>query len=319
MSIVTIVFGIYIGTSVSAYVANIIHPGAVVGVTKVGLSQPKTVVTTPTTTAPVTKTTTKPTPTTTVTQTKVTTSPAPIPTPTPIVVPAPSSDVTSLAPAPSTTTTNNSGSTTSYTSTNWSGYLATTGSFTSISGTWTVARPTGNGTSTTSDAAWIGIGGVSTADLIQVGTDNTVSASGAVTTSAFYELLPAVASPILTMIVQPGDSMQASLSDANGQWTIVITDLTNTQTFTKVVAYSSSLSSAEWIEEDPFYANGTQVPFDTFGSVNFAGSLTTNNGTSVNLSGVGASKITMVNQAGTPIAVPSVIGNDGASFTVTSQ
>ncbi|TAL15029.1 hypothetical protein EPN95_00785 [Patescibacteria group bacterium] len=315
VSIVTIVFGIYLGTSVSAYVASLIHPGNVVGVTKVTTTKPPTVaVTTP----PKTTTKATPTPVKTVTKTSVTTTPTPTPAPV-VVVPAPSSDVPSLTPTPPATTTTNTGSSTSYTSTNWSGYLAATGSFSAISGAWMVPQPTGNGTATTADATWIGIGGVSSSDLIQVGTDNTVSSTGVVTTSAFYELLPSAARPIVTMIVQPGDSMQASLTDVGGQWTITITDLTNSQTFTRVVAYTSSLSSAEWVEEDPSNVDGTQIPFDTFGSVNFTGSLTTNNGTSVNLSSANASKITMVNQAGTAIAIPSAIGSDGGSFTITSQ
>lgn len=328
VSIVTILFGVYIGTSVSAYVANMIHQKPIAVTTKPAAVKPKTaVVTTPVTPAPVAKTTKTATQTPAVTP-KVTTSSAvstSAPTPAAVVVPAPSSAVTSLAPAPTTTqpatttttsTNTNTQTVTSYTSTNWSGYMATTGTFTSISGSWTVTQPTGNGTTTTSDATWIGIGGVSTSDLIQVGTDNTVTASGQVITSAFYELLPANARQIATMVVQPGDAMHASLSDVNGQWTITISDLTNAQSYTTIVAYISAFSSAEWIEEDPFYSNGTQIPFDNFGSVPFTRGSTTYNGASANILSAGSLKITMVDKSGTPIAVPSSIGSDGASFSV---
>ena len=64
------------------------------------------------------------------------------------------------APAPATS---------ADTSRNWSGYAATGGKFTSVTGTWTV--PQSNGSANFgSDATWVGIGGVNTRDLIQAGT-----------------------------------------------------------------------------------------------------------------------------------------------------
>lgn len=287
---------------------------------------------TPPTTATKPNTTTTPQPAvTTPITTPVTSKPAvtSAPKPQPVVTPSPSSSVSSLTPAtPSTTTSTSTGSstppasspqtTTGYSSTNWAGYLSTGGTYTTISGAWAAPHVSGNGTSTSADATWIGIGGVTSGDLIQVGTDNIVSASGQVTTSAFYEMLPAVSQTVPGMTVTPGDSLSASLSEVSAsQWTITITDLTNGQSYTNTVTYSSSNSSAEWIEEDPSTSRNRLIPFDDFGEASFTSGLTTLSGSSVNVADSSALPITMVNNQDQPIATPSAIGSDGASFTVT--
>ena len=246
-----------------------------------------------------------------------------------IIVPAPSSSVDSLKPASTSTTTTttttssssggstNNTVTSGYTSTNWSGYVATSGHFTSIAASWVVPQPTGNGSTTTADATWVGIGGVTTSDLIQVGTDNTVDASGKVTSTIFYELLPAAAQIVTNFTVKPGDSIHASLSGSGNSWTITASDLTTGQTFTTVVSYASSLSSAEWIEEDPSYSSTQLVPFDNFGTVNISGGSTVNGGVSMNLAAAGVQPITLVNSSGQVLARPSALTSDGAGFSVT--
>jgi hypothetical protein len=241
----------------------------------------------------------------------------------PVVTPAPGSDVTGLTP-----TTQPSGgaggpgaaapqTTTSYNSLNWSGYMAVNGTFTKVSGSWTATSPTGNGSSTSADSSWIGIGGVTSGDLIQVGTQNIVSASGQVSASAFYELLPDVSQDVPGVTISPGDSMTASITQiSSGQWTITITDKTNGQSSTLNVPYSSSLSSAEWIEEDPSFASGRLIPFDNFHSSSFTAGSTVMNGNSVSIAASTAQPVTMVTRSGQIKAAPSALGVDGASFTV---
>lgn len=243
--------------------------------------------------------------------------------PEPVVTPSPSSSVSGLAPTTPTTTTTSSQTpssqtTTGYTSTNWSGYLATSGSFTGISGSWDATLATGNGSTLSADSTWIGIGGVTSSDLIQVGTQNTVASDGQVTTSAFYELLPSVSQTVPGITVSPGDSMTASLSEvSSGQWVISITDKTDGESDTMTVSYASSLSSAEWIEEDPSFSFRKQIPFDNFHEAIFTNGAAVANGSSVNLVAGTAQPVTMVSSTGQTVAVPSVIGSDGASFTVT--
>jgi hypothetical protein len=243
--------------------------------------------------------------------------------PEPVVTPSPSSSVSGLTPTtPAATPTSSqapsSQTTTGYTSTNWSGYLATNGSFTGISGSWNSTLATGNGSTTSADSTWIGIGGVTSGDLIQVGTQNIIAANGQVSTSAFYELLPSVSEPVPGITVVPGDSMTASLSEvSSGEWTISITDKTNGESYTSTISYASSLSSAEWIEEDPSFSSRRQIPFDNFHGASFSGGSTVYNGSAVNIAASTAQSVVMVDNTGRTIAVPSVIGDDGASFTVT--
>ncbi len=234
-----------------------------------------------------------------------------------VAPPAPSS-VGGLTPTPSGSSSSSGATvTTGYTSKNWAGYFDTSGGYTGISGTWTVPNPTGNGVSTSGDAAWIGIGGASTNDLIQVGTEDQVSANGQVSVAVFYELLPANANIVSSIIVSPGDVISTSLTDNAGVWTISATDVTTGQVFTTTVNYASSSSSAEWIEEDPSYSAGQLVPFDNFGSVSFSNGSATRNGVTSTILVLGAQAVTMVNDASQAIATPSSLNGSGSGFSVT--
>lgn len=211
---------------------------------------------------------------------------------------------------------------TAYQSSNWSGYFsAISGTkYTTVSASWTAASPTNSSGSTAYDANWIGIGGITNSDLIQIGINNTVTASGQVYAEAFYEMLPSPAVGISSLAIAPGDAISASITESGtNTWVIKISDATKNESFTKTVSYTSSLSSAEWIEEDPSDASGALLPLDDFGTVNFSQALTTANGTSEDLTQLTADNITMLNSSGSPEAVPSAIGSDGASFSVKWQ
>ena len=252
----------------------------------------------------------------------------------PAIAPAPNSAVSQLvavapatpSPAANSTPTPGPGTggatasqPTVYTSDNWAGYMSPAGNFSAISGSWTVPNVRGNGFSTSADAAWIGIGGVTSSDLIQVGTDGTVSRNGQVTTTAFYEMLPAAETTVPNMTVNVGDAMTADIHVTGGsQWAITITDVTLNETFSTTVTYTSSQSTAEWIEEDPSFASGGLIPFDNFGLINFTSALATSAGTSENLNSSGAQKIILENSRGRVLAQPSDIGSDGESFSVSN-
>lgn len=276
-------------------------------------------------------------------------APAEQPKPVPATQPSPGSGAKKLAPAPtqpinstppsgsdSSSTPSTTGDTSTpptspssqtpnyatggYTSTNWSGYVATAGNYKGVSASWIVPSATGNGTSETADSTWIGIGGVFSGDLIQTGTMNSVSASGQLTSAAFFELLPDPALEITSMKVIPGDSMSASINEVStGQWTITITDATSGKTFTTTVNYTSNYSSAEWIEEDPSYIDGSLVPFDNFSPANFTNGKVTVAGSPSTISAANSSPITLVDRAGKPLARPTVLTLDGSGFTVYRQ
>jgi hypothetical protein len=174
---------------------------------------------------------------------------------------------------------------------------------------------TGNGSDTTGDAAWIGIGGVSSNDLVQTGTSNMVDASGDVSTFVFYELLPDAALEVTSFPVSAGDSMSASISQtSSSNWRISITDNTTGQNYTTAVRYTSTYSSAEWIEEDPSYLDGSLVPFDSFSHVIFTNGKTTMNGSQSTVASSNAAPITLVDSHSQPLVTPSVLINSGTDF-----
>ena len=59
------------------------------------------------------------------------------------------------------------------------------------------------------------------------------------------------------------------------------------------------------------------MPLDNFSSVSFSSTSATQNGGDVDLSEASAMPITLLNANEQPLAVPSAIDSDGASFDVT--
>jgi hypothetical protein len=205
-----------------------------------------------------------------------------------IVAPAPSGAVSTIVhPARQSTSDGVSGSTdrsASWASSNWSGY-AEAGTFTSITGSWTV--PTvisgastvsrgglsfggrGSPRSSTSawySATWLGIDGYNNSDLIQTGTEQDYY-NGSAHYSAWWEILPA-AETTISDTVSPGDSMTASITKTatevtvgsggrrgrtttEYEWEITLKDVTQGWSFTTPQAYSGPGTSAEWIVEAP--------------------------------------------------------------------
>ena len=204
------------------------------------------------------------------------------------------------------------------TSQNWAGYAATGGQrYTGVSGTWTVPQLASSGAAGVG-ATWVGIGGVNSRDLIQAGTQDVSSGAGQAEFQAWIELLPQ-ASQQIPLAVAPGDSVSVSITEqgaGSGVWQIVFKNNTSGNTYQTTVQYRSSESSAEWIEEAPASSNGI-VPLDNFGSLVFSRATAVENGRTVDLAQAGAQPITMLNSAKQALAVPSSIGSDGSSFSVT--
>ena len=153
-----------------------------------------------------------------------------------------------------------------WTSENWSGY-AESGTFTGVTGTWTVPAVASTSSSTYS-STWIGVDGLSNQDLIQTGTEQDYY-SGATHYGAWWEILPAsetVISP-RTDVVQAGDRMTASIyetstttttsrgrrsrSSTEHLWSIAIKDTTENWSFSTSQPYTGPGASAEWIMEAP--------------------------------------------------------------------
>jgi hypothetical protein len=202
------------------------------------------------------------------------------------------------------------------TSHNWSGYAAASGSYTGVTGTWTVPVPGITGTPGVG-ATWVGIGGVNTQDLIQAGTQDVAAGGGQAQFQTWIEMLPQASQQVPVAVV-PGDSVTVSITEqgaGSGKWQIAITNNTSGQTYQTNVQYTSSESSAEWIMEAPSGSNGV-LPLDNFSSVAFTTATAVQNGQTVDISQLGAQPITMVNANGQALAVPSAIDSTGSSFSV---
>jgi hypothetical protein len=205
---------------------------------------------------------------------------------------------------------------TSNESSNWSGYEATGSNFTSVTGTWTV--PQTDGSTGGADATWVGIGGVTSRDLIQAGTETDASGNGRVRYQAWIETLPQ-ASHTVSLTVNPGDSVTVTIAEqSTDNWQVTLKDNTTGKTYQDSEQYQSSHSSAEWVEEAP--SGGRRIlPLDNFGAVSFSAGSATKDGQAENISQLGGKAITMIDQSGQPIATTSALGQDGQSFTVTRQ
>jgi hypothetical protein len=196
---------------------------------------------------------------------------------------------------------------------NWSGYAAEGGSYTAVTGTWTIPQPTG--TQSASGATWVGIGGVRARDLIQAGTEEIVAGPGDVLYSAWIELLPH-ASRTVPLNVSPGDSVTVSITRQSGdQWQVSLRDNTTGKSFQTAETYASSLSSAEWVEEAP--SGGRRVlPLENFGTVSFSNGITVKDGQKDSIAQAGAQPISMIDRSGQVIAVPSKLTSNGSGFSV---
>src|SRR5437588_6684181 len=214
-------------------------------------------------------------------------------------------------------------------SNNWFGYNQGTleqGSklFNAITGDWTVPTATQH-TAGQAEASsdWIGIGGgcidagctATDATLIQTGTEQDVSAGGQATYDAWYELVPAPELQITSMTVHPGDRMSATISEVvnnSDLWTITIKDVTNGQSFSTTVPYTSTHATAEWIEETPLEI-GTNAGFAALPNLtnpNF--DLGTANGAPVKLSS--SEQLDLVDSSGKVIGAPSAPDSDFDGF-----
>jgi len=170
-------------------------------------------------------------------------------------------------------------------STNWAGYIYSAPGIDSVGGTWIVPQ-VADGYGTSASSIWVGIGGSTTNDLIQAGTEQDLI-SGQPVYYAWYETLPTPAQRV-RMDVAPGDQITVRIAEvAPNQWSVVIANGTNGQMAQLTLFYTSSHSSAEWIVEAPTLQNNRtgerrQLPLANFGAVHFSGIAATQLGSAIN-------------------------------------
>lgn len=163
------------------------------------------------------------------------------------------------------------------TSANWAGFAVHKPgvNFRKVTGTWVQPTATCTPGSQSYSAFWVGIGGyyLNSSALEQVGTEIDCSATGAVVSSAWFELVPA-ASQTVKLIVNPGDAITATVTVDGQKVTVSLKDLTRHRSFVRTIHASIvDTTSAEWIAEAPsdcISANACQtLPLANFGSLTF--------------------------------------------------
>jgi hypothetical protein len=212
------------------------------------------------------------------------------------------------------------------TSANWSGYAAATSlsrpasnSVSYVAGYWTVPtlQPTPNNSFS---SAWVGIDGYASSTVEQIGTEHDW-VGGAQQNYVWFEMYPQGAFEIVGFPVNSGDVMAAEVRFiGRGVFELVIYNTSQGVYFIVPKSYTTSpsakRSSAEWIVEAPYF-NGV-LPLADFGHINFSSCEATINGKTGTISNNRwkDDPLTMVTSRIIK-AIPSVLINKGANFTVT--
>jgi hypothetical protein len=198
-------------------------------------------------------------------------------------------------------------------STNWSGYAATTGTYTSVSASW--VQPAG--TCSRGDqysAFWVGLDGYSSSSVEQTGSE--VDCVGRTAEYyAWYEMYPGP-SENYSNKVKAGDHFNASVTyEGSNEFSLYIADTTQGWSHTTTASLAGAArSSAEVIVEAPCCtASGGILPLTDFGTMSFTGS-DANGGAIGNAGGV--TQIIMVDNRGLDKDTVSSLSG-GTSFSAT--
>ena len=221
------------------------------------------------------------------------------------------------------------------TSSNWSGYAVHRAGarFRAVSATWRQPSATCVQGQPTYSGMWVGLGGYSTSStaLEQIGTEVDCNVSGAVVSSAWYELVPSPSADV-RMTVRPGDLMHASVTVVGHRVTLALSDRTRRRSFSTSVNVSAiDVTSAEWILEAPSecFANNQcrTLPLADFGSAHFADASaqsTAGSWGTISSRLWGSTKITLAPSGRTFVlygtagtAIPTALQQGGAVFQVT--
>jgi hypothetical protein len=212
------------------------------------------------------------------------------------------------------------------TSLEWSGY-AVTGPVESVSdvkGSWKVPAIVGACPITNQYSSfWVGIDGISSSTVEQIGTDSDCQ-RGSPVYYAWYEFYPSRGYGVF--YVNPGDTISAEVNYSNDTFTVSILDVTSGKSFsTSGRVRSAQRSSAEWVAEAPSYRR-ISLPLANFGTVYFGSDNTgvnstcysTVSGATGTIASFGSSvqQITMVTSSGATRAQPSGLSGDGTSFSI---
>jgi hypothetical protein len=215
----------------------------------------------------------------------------------------------------------------------WTGYAATVGTFSHVSGSWIVPTASCTPGSTSSSSAWVGIDGQNGSTVEQIGTDS-ACVKGVPTYYAWYEMfgtdyesgkpvstcvLTAPLPACITQAPASGDFVSAAVSVRGTTWTLRLTDATSGWTFSVKISnplkahtqVAPSKASAEWVVEQ----DGPSLT--NFGSVPFTKAMATRNGHTGSASSFAPAKFAITNNHGSKLASVSNLATTGEHFTAT--
>lgn len=162
-------------------------------------------------------------------------------------------------------------------SSNWAGYAVHRAGirFTKVLATWIQPSAQCTAGHRTYSALWVGLGGYNASSdaLEQIGTEVDCDVLGRVSSSAWYELVPAP-SRTISMKVRPGDQMLATVTVTGNRVVVALRDTTTHRSFSRAFRTSSvDVSSAEWILEAPSECTSANacrtLPLANFGPASF--------------------------------------------------
>jgi peptidase A4-like protein len=206
---------------------------------------------------------------------------------------------------------------------NWAGYVATGGTFTAASASWTVPAAHCDGAVATTSATWVGIDGWNGNTVEQIGTDSNCTVFNA-SYWAWYQMYPngpvVIGAVPANNPVYAGDSMDASVTYTGtpGSYKLTIQDNTAGWAYSTTQSISGATGgSAECITERP---DALGLPLADFGSATFSQcDAATGTGPSRPIWDYQNLAVDMTTSGGTPLAKVSSLSNDGTQFTVTWQ
>jgi hypothetical protein len=207
---------------------------------------------------------------------------------------------------------------------NWSGYVATEATFSSVTGSWSVPAVTCSPGETSDSAQWVGIDGAQDSTVEQDGSQSDCNA-GSPSYGAWYEMYgdPDVnggASVQLPETVLPGDVMNASVSLSGSTWVLAIADTTRPWTVQVPIASPSPAplqSSAEWIVERPQVGNSL-ASLPDFGVAAFSAATADGDGQTGPIASFFSAPVEMISTNGSPVlAAPGALNTTGNGFSDT--
>jgi len=221
-----------------------------------------------------------------------------------------------------TPTPNGHNGTTDADSYNWAGYAdvsTTDGTFTKVSGSWTVPRVTCSTLEDSITSEWVGLDGFSDSTVEQVGTSSQCF-EGSDLYYSWYEMYPAGVVEV-GRFSDAGDGISASVTSSGSSFTLKLTDTqTNVNSFTQTGSCPTSTcldTSAEWIAERPAYATTGIVPEAQFANpISFSSASETANGKTSTISGYSGTTydLTSVDSTGTYRIVQTTGLSGGNAF-----